>query len=421
MKRLVFVLFALAGCSGSGGSYTYFRDVKPIVDSKCATCHAQGEIAPFSLLTYADIKPHVNDVRLAVSTRIMPPWLAGKGCNEYEHDRSLTDDEINTITSWVDQGAPAGSPADDHSQAATTQGLTRVDRMLFMPGAYTPQLYPDDYRCFLMDWPETNDQFVTGFRAVPGNANIVHHVIAYVAKPDEVASYQQLDAADATPGWTCFGGPGGKQGAFQWLGAWAPGAVGGDFPSGTGIKVAPGSKLVLQVHYNQLNQQGGSDLTGIELAISPTVDKPAVVLPFTDYAKWVLNKQMDIPAGDADAMAETALDPTFYAGLVTDGAMPSNVPLTAWSVGMHMHTHGTHSRVELQRADGTSQCLLQVPQWNFHWQGTYDLKDTVLIQPGDKVHLECHWDNSQGTTDLNWGEGTGDEMCLSGFYVTQAQ
>jgi hypothetical protein len=87
-----------------------------------------------------------------------------------------------------------------------------------------------------------------------------------------------------------------------------------------------------------------------------------------------------------------------------------------------MHTRGIGGRVDLIRgaaAGGQTECLLDIPRWDFHWQGGYGFQQPKTYNPGDQIHLECHWDNSKGSTDVNWGEGTGDEMCLTGFYITQ--
>lgn len=83
-----------------------------------------------------------------------------------------------------------------------------------------------------------------------------------------------------------------------------------------------------------------------------------------------------------------------------------------------MHTRGTSARTEIRGADSASQCLLDIPSWSFHWQGSYEMKSPKTVHPGDALYLECHWDNT-GATDINWGEGTNDEMCLGTFYVTQ--
>jgi len=424
MKKLLAVLL-LAGCSSSSGSsamVSYYKDVKPLVETKCTMCHQPGAIAPFPLQSYDDLNSHKAQIRAAVATRLMPPWLAGKNCNSYKFDRSLSDDQIKTITDWVDQGAMPGSEKDYVApQAVTAYGLSRVDRTLMMPGAYVPQISPDDYRCFLIDWPDAQTQFISGFRAVPGTPSIVHHTIAFIVPPAQVSSYQALDGQDGKPGWTCFGGPGGGSANSrnaQWIGGWAPGALGGDYVPDTGIQIDPGSKVVLQVHYNTSTAAPAPDMTSVQLKIDSTVKKQAYVLPWTNY-QWILNKTMDIPAGASDAEHDFSYDITQVMSIASNGVFQDNLPFDFYSVSMHMHTRGTHARVNVERADGSTECMLDVPRWDFHWQGAYSLADKVTFNPGDKMYLECHWDNSAGTSDVNWGEGTGDEMCLTGFYVTQ--
>ena len=188
---------------------TWHQDVAPIVAEHCSGCHQDGQVGPFPLTSYAEVSALGGTVADSVSARRMPPWLADPTCHTYRYDPSLTDEQIATITAWVDAGMPEG----DAATAATlpeSDGvtLTRVDHTLSLPSAYTPQSSPDDYRCFLLDWPVEEDVYVAGYTVRPGNAEIVHHVIAYVAPPDQVAEYEALDAAEDGEGWTCFGGPG---------------------------------------------------------------------------------------------------------------------------------------------------------------------------------------------------------------------
>ena len=89
-----------------------------------------------------------------------------------------------------------------------------------------------------------------------------------------------------------------------------------------------------------------------------------------------------------------------------------------------MHTLGTTAKMEIQHPDAANECVLQIDDWNFHWQGSYGFVNPKTFNPGDKLYLECHWDNSAGNQsgapkDTFWGEGTGDEMCLGGFYWTK--
>ncbi len=400
---------------------TYWQHVKPILDAKCAGCHVEGGIAPFTIDTYATALDHHEIMKEAVTNRIMPPWLAADGCSEYLDDRSLSDEQIELIAMWSEAGAPEGDAANEGPALDTgvSTGLSRVDRSIAMPAAYTAQTQPDDYRCFVLDWPETTTKFVTGFRANPGNPEVVHHVIAFYAPPDVVASVEALDAAEPGLGYTCFGGPGVND--SSWMGAWAPGSRGSNFPTGSGMRIVPGSKIVLQVHYNSLTAGVSSDLTSIDVKLDDTIDKEAVIQPFANPS-WLSGSSMMIPAGEPDVMHSFTADLTFLFG---------SAPIDIHSVGYHQHVLGTHGRVELVRADTTRECMVDVPRWDFHWQGGYGFVQPKRMNPGDKIYLECHWDNSAANQpfvngqqrtpqDVIWGEGTTDEMCLTSFYVTPA-
>ncbi len=421
MRRFVVAVLVAAGCHSSpssSGPLTYWRSVKPIADAKCVGCHTANNIAPFTLESFADFKAHTDQVRIAVANRIMPPWPPNQGCSQYLDDRSLTDGEIAAITGWIDQGAVEGDPKDYRKGAPPSGGLTRVDRTLALPAPYTPTLSPDEYRCFLLDWPDAATRYVSGFRANPGNANIVHHVIAFLAQPADVATYQQLDAADPAPGWVCFGGPGGNSQNAHWLGAWAPGSLGSDYPAATGIKVVPGSKVILQVHYNLTKNDGNADQTSIDFKLDDSVDKEALIQPWAN-PQWVQQHTMTIPAGTADQQIDWTFNPSPYFSYITGGVVPSSAPVTLWSASLHMHTRGRRARLDIVHADGTKDCMLDIERWDFHWQGAYGFVQPKTYQPTDQLYLECHFDNSDSTVARNWGEGTSDEMCLGGFYVTR--
>lgn len=419
--------FALVGCSGGdtqgagagtpGAGPTYHRDVKAVVDAKCASCHVAGGIAPFALTTFAEVSAQKAAVKAAVENGTMPPWPPAQGCSDYLDDRSLSAEQIKTIASWVDTGAAEGDPKDAPAAAESKGGLSRVDRTLTMPVAYTPQLSPDDYRCFLVDWPETETTFVTGVGVQPDNAAVVHHVIAFLATPDQVADYQALDDAESGAGWTCFGGPGGPVAGAGWVGAWAPGTLGVDYPAGTGIEIPPGSKIVIQVHYNTSTTKPAPDQSSVVVKIDKQVEKKAVLMPWANI-EWVLAHKMEIPAHAMDASHTYSEDPTPFMDFTAKGIIAKDTPFTIYSAGLHMHTRGTSAVTKVIRSGGGEECLLDIPKWNFHWQGSYGFQKPVLFNPGDELSLECHWNNPSATA-MNWGEGTGDEMCLGVYYATQ--
>ena len=429
-------LAGASGCTSEGGpagegegeaAITWHRDVRPIVERSCTSCHVEGGIAPFSLGDYAAAFQHRDQIAAKVETRQMPPWLAAPGCAEYDHDPSLPQEEIDTIVVWVDLGAPEGNPEDAPVADEHADGLSRVDLTLDMPDEYVQQIRPDDYRCFLIDWPADDVTYVTGFRANPGNPSVVHHVIAFLVQPEQVAQYQAWDDAEAGPGYTCFGGPAGPGGDSQssdgglgWIGAWAPGSSSSDFPEGTGLKIQPGSKIALQMHYNADTSGPGPDRTSIDFRLDHHVDKEAFVLPWANPS-WLGNDSMRIPAGEQDVTHEFAFDPTQF--------LPGQQSFLIYSAALHMHLLGTRGTLQIERADGADDCMLQVDDWDFHWQLAYGFRQPKVFNPGDRLSIECHWDNTESNQpvfdgerrtprDVAWGEGSTDEMCLGIFYVT---
>jgi hypothetical protein len=371
----------------------------------------EGGNAPVALTGYEEAAAWKDAIADAVESRAMPPWGAAPGCHDYQGDPSLTDDEIATIVAWADAGAPEGDPADAVSaEPIPSPALDSVDLTLALPEAYTPTASPDDYRCFLVDWPLTARAYVTGFQVNPGNKQIVHHVIPFVVDASDIAAYQALDDADAGPGYTCYGAPGPQDAASlmatRWLGAWAPGGGTAVFPEGTGIRMDPGSKVVLQMHYNLANGSG-EDLTTVDFQLADSVEHGAELQPWTDVT-WVLAGGMDIPA-HTDGVTHTFA----YESSEADG------DYFLHSASLHMHTRGRTARLEIQHANGDDECLLDVEQYDFNWQRSYYFDAPATVSPGDTVLLTCTWDNDSDA-DLDWGEGTGDEMCLGTTYLTDA-
>jgi hypothetical protein len=405
-------LLAASACDGTGGgspgaTTSYYHDVKPIIDGKCIQCHYDGGIAPFALTTYEDVRKEAAAIKVAVQSRIMPPWPPDDACNSYQADRSLDQAQIDLVSKWVDEEAPEGDPKREGPPLADgNPGLSRVDRSLSMPDTYTPQSNPDDYHCFVLDWPDTDVEYVTGFRVTPGEARVVHHAIAFVASPSDLPTVQALDDAQPGPGYTCFGSAGFN--SAGWLGTWAPGTAGSDYPAGTGIKIEPGSKIILQVHYNTLTAGALPDRTSLELKVDETVAKEAHIQPWAN-PQWLQKGGMPIPAATKGVHFEFSADPTkFFSG---------NKPMTIYSAGLHMHTLGHTARLGVEHPAGDETCLLDIPSWNFHWQGGYELAQPLTFQPGDQMSLECDFDNAT-MNEVEWGEGTTDEMCLGIFYYT---
>ena len=308
----------------------------------------------------------------------------------YVGSRRLSQAEIDTLVAWSEAGAPEGNPADAPPPPTGLGTLPRVDATLDPGVDYTPTSTPtDDYRCLIVDPGLTQDRDVIGYDIVPGVRSQVHHVILYVATK---TSAQSKDSGEAGPGWTCFGGPGTS--SPRMLGGWVPGSGATLFPAGTGIRLKAGEVLVMQIHYNTLNRLPQADRTVTKLEYSPQ--------PVQSLATFVSLGQ------------GTFSIPPKSTGYSATGTLVSSANAKVYGVLPHMHTLGTSIRVENVTQ---SQCYIQIPRWDFHWQQLYFFTQPLQVALQDTVKLTCTWDNYTDRT-ITWGESTQDEMCLNYFYVT---
>jgi mono/diheme cytochrome c family protein len=372
----------------------WYGDIEPLILEHCGECHQSGGLGPMPLTTYAEVVEQAVSIVDETRARRMPPWKAEASCNDYLYDFSLSDDEIQRISDWVDAGAPEGEAANSSGSLPVSEGLTRTDFSLAIP-TYTPTESPDDYRCFLLAWPEEERTYVTGYTVNPGADTIVHHVVAYLVAPEKVATYQALDDEDEGEGYGCFGGPGGEsQEDAEWLGGWAPGGAGGDFPEGTGIGVEPGSYVVLQMHYNTATNPPVADASTMDFMVEDSVPYPSLIQPWADPT-WLVGDTMLIPAGEQATYSFEYRVP--YDFRIHTG-------------NLHMHTLGQAARLWVTYDDGSEDCLLDIEDWDFNWQRSYVFAEPLEVS-NPTIHLECTWDNTTDQ-DVAWGEGTGDEMCL---------
>jgi hypothetical protein len=359
-----------------------------------------------------------------------------------------------------------GSPAPTRSSGASTAQSSTAPRASLRPGekllnlslprAYTPAAPrggTDDYRCFLLDPKLRANAFVTGYDVLPGQEDVVHHVILYRVPPASVAKARARDAATQGDGWTCFGGTGlDSQGATlndaPWVGAWAPGGQERVLAPDIGIPLAKGSLLVLQVHYNLL-RGAKSDRTSVNLRLSTsatlapleTMLLPAPVeLPCRPGRPGKLCDRdravLDVGARFGERASATV------AGLLVlcqgdfvprPGATQSctrrvEQPATVRAAAGHMHLLGTAIRIELNPGTPADRTLLDVKRWDFDNQGSIPVAATRL-RVGDQIRVTCTHDQSwrDKLAELRsiperyvvWGEGTTDEMCLGILSVTR--
>jgi hypothetical protein len=416
---------------GEAASATYWEDTKAIIDAHCVSCHVEGGIGPFALETWAQVEEWAPILAPAIGNLSMPPWPPNPTCNTYADARSLTVAERELLLGWIDLGYREGNPADAPPTPEPPAPFA-ADFTVTLAEPYTPTKVPDDYRCFVIPWPAelTEPAYVIDQLALPDQIQMVHHVITFVAGPDEADFYIGLDEADPGPGYECFGGPGKLDWTARWLGAWVPGMDNLTSPEGTGVQVDPGSSLIVQIHYNNLLGDTVADQTSLAFKVTDTVERPGTFIPIVDYGWVVGSTSMTIPAGEAEVHHGVELERTSFLFdylLGTQGFGPTE-EVDVWRSALHMHLLGTRARLHIEQEDASEDCLLQIDEWDFNWQGDYRLEQPVSFGVGDTIKLDCWYDNSEANQPIvdgqpkqpetvGWGEGTYDEMCLGVIYV----
>ena len=425
-------LLAMPACDDPDeNTPTYWQDVAPILEGRCVTCHYPGGIGGFDLSSYEQASSWASAIAASTSAGTMPPWPASGGPS-YDYNWSLTGDQVATLAAWAEGNAPEGDEESlGNPLPDVGSSLSRVDLSLTMPEAYTPQSdWADDYRCFAIPWTETERTHITGFNAVPGNTEVVHHIAAFLVSSDNLLGdsvFEQLaewEANEEGAGYTCFGGPSGPGGdlqlPIQQIAQWVPGSQGLDFPPDTGIEILPGSYIVLQVHYNtNPADPEASDQSTIELRLDAEVERKGAFAPWLNMS-WALG-DMEIPPLVSDWSFTAASDPRNFFELLNPD-LDLSAGFTIYSAMLHMHRLGTSAEVHVLRADGTQIPLLNIPRWDFNWQLSYQLSEPVVFYDGDQLSLTCTYDNTEeGAIRTNWGEGTDDEMCVANLYITPLQ
>lgn len=399
---------------------TWHRDIAPLVGVRCGGCHAEGELAPFLLQEHADYASRVDLVRDSVLTGRMPPWSAEPCCGrEYQGDRSLRPEELDTLVAWLDAGAPEGDPDEEPVDPPDTagQGLDRVDVEVSMAEPYTPEARygSDDSRCFIVELPpEARGTMAVGSRVIPGQVAVVHHVILALAEGKALQEFEALDAEDPGPGWDCYGGFGARLAGN--LGGYVPGQTGAMLPEGFGMPIGEEAALVLNMHYDlSAVQPGGSaegadptDRSTVQLMLDDTVEKELTGIPIL-HPLWLYDEGMHLEGDFAETSYGFSWDPQVVYG--------RGKSWDVWGVLLHMHELGQRGSVSLLRADGTQECLLHVDDWDFDWQADYWLTEPVRLAPGDEVYVECHWTNPG--EDMAWEAD--QEMCAGGLMVAAVE
>ncbi|MGH7400535.1 MAG: thiol-disulfide isomerase [Candidatus Rokuibacteriota bacterium] len=394
-----------AATSAGDAVVTYHRDVAPILQRRCQECHRPGEVAPVSLLTYADARESASRIEEVLASETMPPWFADPSVNRFANDPRLGETEVRTLLSWVTAGAPEGDPGDAPPPRTFEEGWTigKPELIVEMPTAFEiPAKGTLEYQFVVIPLGFAEDRWVQAVEIRPGNRAVVHHVTAVLRGP---GSSWLTDVP--------VGEPRPKRGAGVTtarlamsngsIGAYTPGRPAVRYPPGRAMLIPAGSDLVLELHY-AANGKTTTDRTrvGFVFAKEPPAEQ---VRRFS-----IVNTTFVIPPGDPSFRVETA------------ATLRADVTLTA--LYPHMHLRGKTAEFRMVTPEGETRTLLRVSRYDPGWQLRYHLADELRLRKGTRLEATFVFDNSPGnpfnpdsTRAVGWGDQTWDEMALGAFEV----
>jgi len=431
---------ALRAQTPSAPTPTFSKDVAPILYKSCTNCHRPGQLAPMSLLTYAEARPWAKSIATQVGKGTMPPWHADPSHGEWLNDRHLSDREKTMLVAWATGGAPEGNQAD-----LPPAPKFESDWMIGVPDAVfsMQEDYPVPaqggiaYQYFLVPTNLTEDKYVQAMEVRAGDPKVLHHVIVYAqlplppappagAAPPAAPPIQagprpmppfsfadesmtripagQTGGPPLPPDQRKPAGPNDRPAPRRMgpaIGGFAPGQFLRVYQEGSGMKLPAGTVLIFQMHYTAAGKPT-TDRTRV--AVKFTRTKPQTEVRFAS----LVNGSLHIPAGAADHRV--------------DAEMTINTPMTIWSLLPHTHVRGIRWNYEATYPDGRTETVLSVPKYDFNWQTDYVFKQPLKLPKGTKLHATAWYDNSAGNKsnpdpgkDVWWGDQTWEEMMYTGF------
>ncbi|HVW87751.1 MAG TPA: cytochrome c, partial [Bryobacteraceae bacterium] len=398
---------SLRAAEARGGSGpTFARDVWPVLERRCVSCHQPGAVAPMAFTSYSEVRPWARAIREAVASRSMPPWHAAPGsAHAFRNDRALSKAEIDTIVRWADAGSPEGDQAPPKFVAASDHGwrLGKPDLVLQVPGLHVPKSGVVPYTFLIVPLHFDHDTWVRAAEFRIDQRQLVHHINAFVRPPDssyladfprnEIFVPTLADRGKKREGEAVFA-------RRQLLLGYEPGYEPMPWLENGAKLIKAGSDIVFEMHFNP-NGHEATDRSELGLYFAKAAP-----------AKRVLA---------IDTLRDLDLRiPPQSSSYLSNASMTLGQPARLLSIQPHMHVRGKSMEVKAIFPDGRSEVLLSVPKYDFNWQTTYVLRDPLNLPAGTVLESIAGFDNSANNAfnpdpnaTVRWGDQTFDEMHIA--------
>jgi hypothetical protein len=398
----------------SNGQVTFSKDIAPIFQAKCQECHQPNSIAPMSLITYKEARPWARSIKERVVTHQMPPWHIDRsvGVQKFKNDISLTDEQVNTIARWVDEGAPEGDPKDlppsrslvtDNEWKGVRDGYGTPDLIIRSPEFTMPAQHQDVWFRPMSSIPITEPRWVKMVEIRPTNLKgrrILHHSIAYLVLNNDPDAVSMGTSSGRRGG---IDNPGDLVNRRPQLMEWAIGKGYDLYRPGTGKLILPGEKISWDQHIHAVGEEitAGSEIGLWLYKKGEEPKKRSYLIGFTGLRNA---QALDIP-------------PNSYAQTEGFTVLKENTLIENFQP--HFHLRGKSMQVEAILPDGSSQIISYVGNFNFNWMTNYIYTDDAapVFPKGTVIHVTAWYDNTRNNKNnpdpdqwVGYGDRTVDEM-----------
>jgi len=371
---------------------TWYNEISRFVQANCIECHRPGEAAPFSLETYEQVLAKKGMMEYVMEEKLMPPWFADPAYGHWRNARFLSEEDRLMFSAWVENGCEKGDPADAPTPYQWSKGWSIEDPQIVID--VEPQEIPAEgflpWRIFPLPFEIEEDMWVSEAEIRPSVPEVVHHAMLFV-------EYAEDDPRRLTQTRGEAGENGGSEG--YWL-SYFPGRKCMKLPTGHGKLLPKGGRILVQLHYNP-NGTPHVDATRIGLNLLPEPPEKEVV------SGSVVKGDFVIPP---NSRPEFVYSKVFAEDVYLMALMP------------HMHSRGASASVYLKHVDGRVETLLDVPEYDFDWQISYEFEEPFLVTKGTRIVIRHSYDNTpenpdnpDPTNEVRHGNATADEMMINFF------
>jgi len=378
------------------GVVTFTRDIAPILQENCQVCHQPGSIGPMTLMTYDEVRAWAPIIRQAVTTQEMPPYHydVDVGIQELKHDARLSQEEINTIVTWIDSGTELGDPADMPPPVEWPDPAEFRLASTFGPPDVIIRSDPYDVPAYGQDiwWQPTVETGITEDRcilAIETKPSVTGRSIAHHANSVFVVDGETVGR----------------------LSEYALGKLGEVVPEDA-CRLAPAnSQVSWDIHYYPDGVDHFGDVVEIGLWFHPEDSEPEYSQTLSAY-RLEGGKGFDIPP---------------HGTLMTQGFQSFDTPVRIDSFQPHGHLRLAGKSLQILRQNGRTEMVSMISNWNPGWHLSHMYEDHVapLLDVGDQLVITAWYDNTANNRHnpdpdqwVGIGDRTADEMSHAWIAVT---